>query len=131
MLKRDVGLGTLIRRGLRRSCPNCATGGIFDSWFKLKDRCPTCSYPFEREEGYWVSAIIVNTAVIEGLFLFVFIAVVLATAPDIEWMPLLVIAVVMNLLFPIFFYPLSKTVWMGIDLYFHPLEPGERPQDKS
>jgi uncharacterized protein (DUF983 family) len=131
MLKRDVRLGTLIRRGLRRRCPNCGTGGIFDGWFKLKDRCPTCAYPFEREEGYWVSAIIVNTAVIEGLFLIVFIAVVLATAPEIEWIPLLVIAVVMNLLFPIFFYPLSKTVWMGIDLYFHPLEAGERPQDKS
>ena len=131
MLKRDVRLGTLIRRGLRRRCPNCGTGGIFDGWFKLKDRCPTCAYPFEREEGYWVSAIIVNTAVIEGLFLIVFIAVVLATAPDIEWMPLLVIAVVMNLLFPIFFYPLSKTVWMGIDLYFHPLEATEQPQDRS
>ena len=131
MLKRDVRLGTLIRRGLRRKCPNCGTGGIFDSWFKLKDRCPTCAYPFEREEGYWVSAIIVNTAAIEGLFLVVFIAVVLATAPDIEWVPLLVIGVVMNVVFPIFFYPLSKTVWMGIDLYFHPLETSERPQERS
>lgn len=131
MLKRDVGLGTLIRRGLKRKCPNCGTGGIFDGWFKLKDLCPTCSYPFEREEGYWVSAIIVNTAVIEGLFLVVFIAVVLGTAPDIEWAPLLVIGVVMNVVFPIFFYPLSKTVWMGIDLYFHPLEKSERPQERS
>jgi len=131
MLKRDVKLGTLISRGMRRRCPNCGGGGIFDSWFKLKDRCPTCTYPFEREEGYWVSAIIVNTAVIEGLFLIVFIAVVIATAPEVEWIPLLVIGVVMNLLFPIFFYPLSKTVWMGIDLYFHPLEAGERPQEKA
>lgn len=131
MLKRDVGLGKLIRRGMRKKCPNCGSGGIFDSWFKLKARCPTCSYPFEREEGYWVSAIIVNTAVIEGLFLIVFLATVLATAPDVEWVPLLIIAVVMNLVFPIFFYPFSKTVWMGIDLYFHPLEAGERPQDRS
>ena len=131
MLKRDVGLGTLIRRGLRRKCPNCGSGNIFESWFKLKVQCPTCAYPFEREEGYWVSAIIVNTAVIEGLFLAVFVAVVLATAPDIQWVPLLAIGVVMNVLFPIFFYPLSKTVWMGIDLYFHPLEAGERPQDRS
>lgn len=131
MLKRDIGLGKLIRRGLRKKCPNCASGGIFDSWFKLKDRCPTCGYSFQREEGYWVSAIIVNTAVIEGLFLIVFIAVVLATAPEVEWVPLLVIAVAMNLVFPIFFYPFSKTVWMGIDLYFHPLEASERPQDRS
>jgi hypothetical protein len=73
----------------------------------------------------------VNTAVIEGLFLIVFLATILATAPDIEWVPLLTIAVVMNLVFPIFFYPFSKTVWMGIDLYFHPLEAGERPQERS
>ena len=78
-----------------------------------------------------MSAIIVNTAVIEGLFLIVFLVTVLATAPDVEWVPLLSIAVVMNLVFPIFFYPLSKTVWMGIDLYFHPLEAGERPQERS
>jgi uncharacterized protein (DUF983 family) len=131
MLNRDVGLGILIRRGMRKKCPNCASGGIFESWFKLKDRCPTCGYSFEREEGYWVSAIIVNTAVIEGLFLIVFIVVVIATAPEVEWVPLLIIAVVMNLVFPIFFYPFSKTVWMGIDLYFHPLEAAERPQERS
>ena len=131
MLQRDVKLSTLLLRGVRRRCPNCGHGGIFDGWFTLKDRCPTCGYGFSREEGYWVSAIIVNTAVIEGLFLVVFIAVVIATAPNIEWVPLLAIGVVMNLIFPIFFYPMSKTVWMAIDLYFHPLEAGERPQERS
>ena len=131
MLRREIGLGTLLGRGLRKRCPHCGNKGLFDGWFKLKERCPTCGYRFEREDGYWVSAIIVNTAVIEGLFLVVFLAVVLATAPEVEWVPLLVIAVVMNLVFPIFFYPLSKTVWMGIDLYFHPLEASERPQERS
>ena len=131
MLKRDVKLSTLIGRGIRRRCPNCGGGHVFQGWFALKDRCPTCGYSFSREEGYWVSAIIVNTAVIEGLFLLLFIAIVIATAPDVEWVPLLVLGVVMNLVFPIFFYPMSKTVWMGIDLYFHPLEAGERPQERS
>lgn len=131
MLRREIGLGALLGRGLRKRCPNCGGKGIFDGWFKLKERCPTCTYRFEREDGYWVSAIIVNTAVIEGLFLVLFLAVVLATAPEVEWVPLLVVGLVMNVLFPIFFYPLSKTVWMGIDLYFHPLEAGERPQERS
>lgn len=131
MLRREVKFGTLLSRGIRKKCPNCGGGRIFSGWFTLKDRCPTCGYVFEREEGYWVSAIIVNTAVIEGLFLILFIGTVIATAPEVEWVPLLVIGVVMNLIFPIFFYPLSKTVWMGVDLYFHPLEPGERPQERS
>lgn len=131
MLKRDVKLGTLLWRGIRKRCPNCGGGKIFDGWFTLKDHCPTCGYLFEREEGYWVSAIIVNVGVIQSMFIVLFIAVVIATAPDVQWVPLLVLGGVMNLLFPIFFYPLSKTVWMGIDLYFHPLEASERPQERS
>ena len=131
MLRRDVGLGTLIKRGARKRCPVCAQGGIFDSWFKLKDRCPNCGYLFAREEGYWVSAIIVNVGVIQTMFIVLFIVVVLATAPEVQWLPLLIIGGVMNVIFPIFFYPYSKTVWMAIDLYFHPLEAGERGQDRS
>ena len=126
MLKRDVSLGTLVKRGLRKRCPVCEAKGIFDSWFKLKDSCPSCGYRFAREEGYWVSAIIVNVGVIQTMFVVLFIVVVIATAPDVEWGPLLIVGGVMNLIFPIFFYPYSKTVWMAIDLYFHPVEASER-----
>ena len=131
MLKRDVSLGTWLGRGLRKKCPVCAGGNLFDGWFKLRDRCPTCSYSFSREEGYWVSAIIVNVGVIQVMFIILFVVVVLATAPEVEWAPLLIIGGTMNLLFPIFWYPFSKTVWMAIDLYFHPLEAAERLQERS
>ena len=131
MPQRDTGLGTLLKRGLRKKCPVCAGGNLFEGWFRLKDRCPTCGYTFSREEGYWVSAIIVNTAAIEGLFLLLFIVMVIATAPDVPWGPLLLLAAAFNVVFPIFWYPFSKTVWMGIDLYFHPLEASERVQESS
>lgn len=131
MLQRDVKFSTLLSRGLRRRCPNCGGGRIFETWFKLKERCPTCSYPFEREEGYWVSAIIVNVGVIQTLFIIAFVVCVIATAPDVPWAPLLVITGTFNVIFPIVWFPYSKTVWMAIDLYFHPLEAGEKPQDRS
>lgn len=126
MLKRDVGLGTLVARGLRKRCPVCEAKGIFQSWSQLKDRCPSCGYKFAREEGYWVSAIIVNVGVIQTMFVVLFIVVVIATAPDVEWGPLLLAGGLMNVIFPIFFYPYSKTVWMAIDLYFNPVEASER-----
>ena len=119
-------LGTLIGRGLRRRCPICGSKGIFKSWGQLHDRCPTCNYSFVREDGYWVSAIIVNMGVIEVLFFILFVIVVIATAPDVEWGPLLALGIFMNLVVPIFFYPRSKTLWMAIDLYFHPREASER-----
>jgi hypothetical protein len=64
-------------------------------------------------------------AIIEGLFLALFIAVVIATAPDVRWDVILIAGIVMNVAFPIFFYPYSKTLWMALDLSVHPLEEGE------
>jgi len=125
-MRNEAPLGTLISRGLRRRCPVCGNKGIFKSWGQLKDRCPHCGYSFVREEGYWVSAIIVNVGVIQSLFVVVFIAIVLATAPEVPWAPLLAVGIVMNLVIPIWFYPRSKTLWMAIDLFFHPREATER-----
>jgi hypothetical protein len=51
-----------------------------------------------------------------------FVAGIFATAPDVQWLPLLVIGVTTNLLVPVLFFPFSKTVWVALDLYFHPPE---------
>jgi uncharacterized protein (DUF983 family) len=110
--------GKTLARGLRRSCPICGYRKIFSSYFKLRESCPRCACNFSREEGYWVGAIIINTAVTEALFLLLSIVTIIATAPDIEWMVLLVIGVATNLIFPVIFYPFSKTIWMAFDLVF-------------
>ena len=120
--------GTLLKRAARRACPVCGQGGVFESWFKLRARCPSCGYDFSREPGYWVTAIIVNIAVIEGLFLLLFIGVVIFTAPNVNWPLILVAGVVMNVVFPIFFFPYSKMLWMALDLSVHPLTEQERPR---
>ena len=61
-----------------------------------------------------------NIAVAEIWFAILLVAVIVATAPDVAWQPLLIVALVTNLLLPILFYPYSKTLWMALDLYFHP-----------
>ena len=116
-----IPTGTLVGRALRRSCPVCGARGIFENWFRLRPSCPRCRYDFARESGYWVTAIIVNIAVIEGLFLALFIAVVVATAPEVNWPLILGAGIVLNFVFPVVFYPYSKTLWMAIDLSVHPL----------
>ncbi|MEA2476712.1 MAG: hypothetical protein QOC87_911 [Actinomycetota bacterium] len=61
-----------------------------------------------------------NIAAAEIWFFVLFVGVIVATIPDIPWQPLLVIALVTNGVLPVVFYPRSKTVWMGLDLFFHP-----------
>ena len=108
-------------RGFGRRCPICGGKKIFSGWFTIKDRCPTCAYGFERESGYWVGAVIVNTAFTFAIFGVMFVGTLIATIPDVEWVPLLAVAAFTNLLFPVFFYPYSKTLWMALDIYFHPV----------
>lgn len=65
-----------------------------------------------------MGAVIMNTAATEGLFLLLFIAAIIAMAPNIDWVVLVVIGAATNLIFPVLFYPFSKTIWMAFDLVF-------------
>jgi hypothetical protein len=77
---------------------------------------------FERGEGDWTGAVAVNLVVTEVMFGLVLLGGALLTWPDVPWTALMVVAVVLNVVVPIAFYPLSKTVWVAVDLLFHPLE---------
>jgi uncharacterized protein (DUF983 family) len=109
---------------LRKRCARCGADEIFKSFWVLHDYCPNCGYRFEREEGYWVGAIIINTAVTETLFLVVFLTMLFASLPDIQWLPLLATALVLNGVFPVVFFPHSKTIWVALNLYFNPATRG-------
>ena len=41
----------------------------FNTYFGMKVHCDQCGLRFEREEGYWVGALIINTTVTFGSFL--------------------------------------------------------------
>jgi uncharacterized protein (DUF983 family) len=118
-VSREGGLGGLIGRGLRRRCPVCGIGKPFEGWFRMTPECPHCRHHYEREEGYWIAAMVVNMGVTEALFGIVLVAGIIASWPEVPWVPLLVVGAVMNVVVPTVFYPLSKTVWVAIDTFFH------------
>lgn len=119
---RDKAL--LLGRGLVKRCARCGSGGLFTTWTKMVDTCPRCGMRFEREEGYWVGAMTVNIVVTEIWFVIFLVIGILLTWPELPVLPLVGIGVVVNGLFPVFFYPFSKTVWLAIDLaFFHPARP--------
>jgi hypothetical protein len=91
----------------------------------MRDHCLRCGLRFERESGYWVGAVIINTTVIFATFLAVFGGMVLLTYPDVPWVTVLVVTALANLVIPIVFYPISKSLWAGMELSWHSLEPHE------
>lgn len=114
------GGAALVARGVRKRCPVCGERKIWLSWGTLKPECPRCEFRFERESGYWVGAIIVNIALAEVLFALTFVPTLIATAPEVPWQPLAIVAIVTQAIVPVWFYPRSKTTWLGFDLVFNP-----------
>ncbi len=114
----------MLGRALRRRCPRCGDP-CFQTWFQMKEHCDRCGLQFEREPGYWVGAVIINTTLIFGTFLLTFGGLVIATWPDVNWGLVLGVTIAVNGIVPVVFYPLSKTVWMAMELSWHPLEPAE------
>lgn len=116
----------MLRRAFARRCPRCGESGAFVSWSRTHDWCPACGFAFEREPGYWVGAMIINTTVTFALFVVVLVGGMVLTWPDVPWTPLFVATVLLMLVVPIAFYPWSKSVWMAVELSYHQLEPEER-----
>lgn len=72
-----------------------------------------------------MGAVTINTVFIFATFLVVFGGSLLLTWPDVPWTWVLIVTLVVNLLVPIVFYPISKTLWSALELSWHPLEPEE------
>src|SRR5436190_24085579 len=58
----------MVARALLLRCPNCGAGGLFASWFKLRSACAVCGLVLEREEGYFLGAMMFNLVAAETLF---------------------------------------------------------------
>ena len=114
--------GTAFWRGLRKRCPRCGQGKVFKSYFKMNDACSVCGYAFLREPGYWTGAMTVNIAACEAWFFVLFVGTLILTLPDVSWSLLLLFALLTNGLLPVVFFPYSRTLWMSLDLYFHPTD---------
>ena len=118
-------MARLLGRALLRRCPRCGAGGLFTRWFTMAERCPRCGMRFEREEGFFLGAYVVNFAVTEGLLLVLLMAYVLvqANASDgVPVLPVVLATVSAAVLMPLVFYPVSRTIWVAVELVMRPLE---------
>ena len=121
------GIGTMVWRACRLQCCVCGQGRLFRHWTKLVDRCPRCGYLFERAEGQYIGAVGMNTVLTFGLLLVTLVVGFVATSPHTPAVALSLVGLGVAVVFPVIFYPFSKTTWTAIDLAMTPLEPGEAP----
>lgn len=122
------GGSTALLRGLVMRCPSCGARALFRSYYELHERCHGCGLRFEREEGYWLGAMVVALGVTEGLFAIWFVVGLVVMWPTVAWGVLLAGGVALNLVVPVLGYPWAKTAWMGLHHAFAPVNAVEQAE---
>jgi len=88
-----------------------------------------CGLRFERgdeeEQDYWLGAYTLNFLVTETIFGVALLLALLFTWPDPPWRLLLFGGGSLMVLAPIAFYPVSKALWLTIDLVVRPPAPDD------
>lgn len=109
----------LLMRGLRQRCPVCGKGKLYRGIFTMYDNCPVCGYHFEREEGYFTSAIAINIVISE--FIVAAFVIPLAANTAVPMLPVMLTGLPIAVILPLLFYRHSRSLWMSMDLWLHPL----------
>lgn len=125
---RRVGAVRTVMRGMARRCGRCGGRRLFDGWFRLKERCPTCGYTFRREEGFIAGVYLLNFGVTEGLLWVSVMAYVLwraGTGSRGALWPVLLVCLGLAVVAPVVCYPFAASTWAALDLVLRPLEPDE------
>jgi uncharacterized protein (DUF983 family) len=116
---------TLLGRGFARRCPRCGGRDLFSRFLTMVEDCPTCGHHFEREQGYWIGAMIVATAFTLAGFLATFVGGLVITWPDVPWSTLSIAAIAVTGIVPVVTYSAARTVWVALDLGVRPMEADE------
>jgi len=123
----------LFLRAVRLRCPACGGGPVFVSWLRMCPSCPSCGINFDREPqgGYWVGATTINLFATEAVFALAFVGALVATWPAPPWDFIVWSDVALMVVFPVIFFPFSKTLFIAVDLTFRPREPSDFEQPRE
>jgi uncharacterized protein (DUF983 family) len=107
---------------LRLRCPNCRRGRVLRRWYGMHERCAACHFRYERsDENYFQGAMFINFMIGGFTFGASLLAVLLLSWPDVPWNALTFGAPVVMLVFMVLLYPISKVVWLTVDVMLRPV----------
>lgn len=79
-----------LARGLRKKCPRCGQGPLFEGWHRLRERCPVCGLAFEERTGDTWFFMYMTTAGMTG----VLVVAMFLVRPRVLWVGQLVVALI-------------------------------------
>ena len=113
-----------LRWAFRLRCPRCGGAPLFARGYRMHARCPACDLPLERETGYFIGAIYINYALTVGLAVVGYFVLEAWWAPGPAWQ--IGIWSVFSVIFPLWAFRYSKSLWLALDHIVDPAGPGTR-----
>ena len=112
----------LLKSILQEKCPNCGQSHVFEKKTgifelpKMKERCDSCNYYFDREPGYFIGAMYISygLAVLQGLITFLLVHFLLPSVPTLG-VVFIILGVIF--LFSLKNYKLSRIIYIHIFPY--------------
>jgi uncharacterized protein (DUF983 family) len=116
----------IVARVFRLRCPHCGGGAVLDRRARVHERCSRCNFRFERsEDNYFMGAMFFNFMMGTSLFAVALFSIIAFSGPNIPWDLLgYVIPVVLGVCM-VALYPVSKVVWLAVDVMVRPVTPAE------
>jgi uncharacterized protein (DUF983 family) len=124
----------VMARAFAGRCPHCGGGWVLAGFDTVRDRCSRCGLRFCRsDDDYFSGAMFFGLLIGESLAVLGLAAVMLLTWPNVPWDFLQYGGTAVLLLVLIAVFPLSKVVWLGVDVLVRPVTSEEmldtnRPQ---
>jgi uncharacterized protein (DUF983 family) len=123
----SVGRALLLAsRALRLRCPHCGNGRVLRGFDSVHDHCSACGFRFSRsDDDYFSGAMFFGMMIGETLAVLAIGAAIWITYPNVPWsflqyaIPVVLLGVMVAL------FPISRVVWLAIDVLLRPVEPSE------
>lgn len=116
----------LLSRLVRLRCPHCGGGRVLERFGRIRERCGVCRFRFERsDENYFGGAMFVNFMLGGGAFIVSFLAIIALSWPSVPWDALTYGAPAVLVVGMVPLYPVSKVVWLTVDVLVRPVKPKE------
>jgi uncharacterized protein (DUF983 family) len=114
---------SVLQAMLQQACPRCRLGKIYPSSIfrgfpKMNDQCAVCRLWFEREEGYFLGAMIVDYAL--ALVMTTIIAAILWGLTHWSFEKLCIVAIVIFLPAVPTVTRLGRVLWIYLDQFIDP-----------
>ena len=113
-------------RAARLRCPNCGKGHVLKGFNEVHERCVICGFRYARsDDDYFSGAMFFGLMIGETMAVLVIGAFIWITYPNVPWnfmqyaIPLILLGVMIVL------FPVSRMVWLAIDVLLRPVEPSE------